>query len=354
MEFPFSELWGRAGSRDSNAMPRQDQTHLWTLSDLCTPWCVRVVATLRIADFMAAGVETIDALAAAAGADAASLKRVLRHLAGVGIFEEVAPDRFALNDAARELLDEPSRLRLDLEAFGGRMAVAWSSLLSAVRTGSPAYHEVFGRPFWDDLVAHPEIAASFDRLMGPAGHGDPDPEVLLDGDWAAVRTVVDIGGGTGALLAAILRARPHVRGTLVDQPVTVDRAAATFEAAGVTDRIMLAAQSFFDPLPAGADLYLLKSVLADWPDREAIAILSRAADAARPDGRVIIVNGVRPDEDHGPPPEILMMVLVGGQERSLTDFRRLAEAAGLRVCAAERGPIGGFLVECRPAAPAIR
>src|SRR5205807_9479108 len=134
------------------------------------------------------------------------------------------------------------------------------SLRRAVRTGAPAYHTLFGRPFWEDLEAHPEIAASFDALMGPAGHGVPDPEVLVTGGWESVRTVVDVGGGTGALLAAILRARPMVRGTLVDLPRTVARAGEVFRAAGVAERVTVSAQSFFDPLPPGADLYLLKSV----------------------------------------------------------------------------------------------
>ena len=155
------------------------------------------------------------------------------------------------------------------------MAHAWGTLLSAVRTGKPAYHEAFGRGFWDDLDAHPDIAAKFDALMGPAGHGVPDWRVLLDpADWESVRTVVDVGGGTGSLLAEILRARPEVRGTLVDLPRPVARSARSSQAAGVADRVTAVAQSFFDPLPAGGDLYVLKNVLGDWPDREATAILT--------------------------------------------------------------------------------
>ncbi len=318
------------------------------LSDLCTPWCVHVVVTLRIADQLAAGTAQIDDLAGVSGADADALHRVLRHLVGKGVFEEPAPGRFALNEPARTLLDSSVRLGLNLDGFGGRMAQAWSSLLLAVRTGAPGYHTVFGRPFWEDLDAHPEIAASFDALMGPAGHGTPDPEVLVTGGWGSVRTVVDVGGGTGALLAAILRARLTVRGTLVDLPRTVAQSGEMFQAAGLASRVTAVGQSFFDPLPAGADLYLLKSVLGDWPDREAIAILRRCAEAARPAGRVVVLNGVSPDGDRGPSPALLMMVLVGGKERSLSDFRELARAAGLEVHAAERQPSGRFVVECRP------
>jgi nucleotide-binding universal stress UspA family protein len=118
----------------------------------------------------------------------------------------------------------------------------------------------------------------------------------------------------------------------------------------VAGRVTTVGQSFFDRLPAGADLYLLKSVLADWPDREALAILRRCAEAARPAGRVVVLGGVSPDESGGPPPALLMLVLVGGKERSLTEFRELARAAGLEVQAAERQSSGRFVVECRPTA----
>ncbi len=329
-------------------MPRHDQVNIWALTDLCTPWCVHVVATLRIADHIAAGITQIKDLAAASGSDSDSLHRVLRHLVGKGLFEEPEPDRFALNEHARALLGFSGTLGLDLEGIGGRMAYAWGSLLSAVRTGAPAYHEIFGRPFWEDLQAHPDMAASFDALMGPAGHGIPDPEVLIAGDWESVRTIVDVGGGTGSLLAEILRSRPEVRGTLVDLPQTVARSAEIFRVAGVAERVTAVGQSFFDPLPAGADLYLLKNVLGDWPDCEALAILHRCAEAARPAGRIVVLGGVSPDQNGGPSPELLMLVLLGGKDRTLAEFRELARSAGLEVQASGRQPSARLVVECRP------
>ena len=316
---------------------------LWALCDLCTPWCIHVAATLRVADHINAGTTGIAELAAAAGADRDSLQRVLRHLVEKGVFEEPQPGEFALNDAAKDLIQ--ARVGLDLDGFGGRMAHAWGALLSTVRTGRPAYQEVFGRPFWEDLGVHPEIAAEFDALMGPQGHGRPDPEVLLDpADWDGIRMVVDIGGGTGSLLAEVLRMRPALHGTLVDLPRTVARAVTAFD--GMADRVTFCGQSFFDPLPAGADLYLLKSVLGDWPDAEATAILRRCAQAARPSGRVVLLNGVTPGEK--PSPALLMMVLVGGKERTLTEFGGIAREAGLRVRASGRQPSGRFIVECCP------
>ena len=320
---------------------------IWTLSDLCTPWCVHVVATLGIADHIAAGNTEIGPLAAASGADRNSLHRVMRHLVSKGLFAEPAPGRFALNEAAQGLLEESVRLGLDLDSFGGRMANAWGTLLSAVRSGKPAYHEAVGRGFWEDLDAHPAIAASFDALMGPPGHGVPDWRVLVDtADWESVRTVVDVGGGTGALLAEILRARPEVRGTLVDLPRTVARSGEIFQAAGVADRVTTVAQSFFDPLPGGGDLYLLKSVLGNWPDREATAILRRCAEAARPSGRVVVFTGAGPGEEASP--ELLMMVLVGGRARTLDELREMAREAGLEVTAVGRQASGRVIVECRP------
>jgi SAM-dependent methyltransferase len=327
-------------------MPEQECADLGALSDLCTPWCIHVVATLRIADHIAAGKGEIGDIAAAAGCDSDALHRVLGHLVGKGVFEEIAPGRFALNDAARGLLDPTQRLGLDLEGIGGRMAYAWGTLLSYVRTGAPAYHEHFGLPFWEDLDAHPDVAASFDALIGPAGHGTPNADFQITGGWEPVRTVVDVGGGTGAMLAEILRTRPGVFGTLVDLPRTVARSSATFQAAGVAGRVTTVGQSFFDTLPAGRDLYLLRGVLNDWPDREATAILRRCADAARPTGRVVVLKSVGPDD--APKNLEIETVLLGGKRRTVGEFRELARRAGLEVTAAGRQPSGYFVVECYP------
>jgi 2,7-dihydroxy-5-methyl-1-naphthoate 7-O-methyltransferase len=309
------------------------------LADLATPWCLRVAVTLRIAERIAGGTTSVADLAAAAGCDPDALGRVLGHLASVGVFARTGPASFGLNHAAEQLSEPSVRLQLDLDGFGDRLARPWGALLGQVRTGEVAFPKVYGRSFWDDLDADPAVAADFDALMGTDGHGPPDPDVLPSGDWAGVRSVVDVGGGTGAFLRAVLDAHPGVRGTLVDLPRTVARALPGLEVVG---------QSFFDPLPPGADLYLLKSILADWPDAEAIALLRRCAEAARPaGGRVVVVNGVTPGDPSGWG-DLLMMVLVGGRERGRDEFTALAAAAGLTVTAS--GPAGTwpFVVECRP------
>jgi 2,7-dihydroxy-5-methyl-1-naphthoate 7-O-methyltransferase len=327
-------------------MPEQEGATLEALSDLCTPWLIHVVATLRIADHIDAGVDQIDSLAAAAGCDRYALHRALTSLADKGVFEETAPGRFALNQVSRGLLDPRQRIGLDLNGIGGRMAHAWGTLLDYVRTGKPAYHKIFGLPFWEDLDANPEVAASFDDLIGPTGHGTPNPEFQISGGWGEVRSVVDVGGGTGAMLAEILRIRPEIHGTLVDLPRTVALSGETFRAAGVAERVTSVGQSFFDPLPAGADIYLLKGILNDWPDEEATAILSRCAEAARPNGRVVILGGVTPDEARSG--LVIEMALLGGKYRTVTEFRQIAREAGLVMVAAERPPSGRFVTECRP------
>jgi 2,7-dihydroxy-5-methyl-1-naphthoate 7-O-methyltransferase len=317
---------------------------LSSLTDLQTPWCIHVVASLGIAHHIDAGIEAIGPLADAAGCDARVLHAVIGHLVSKGVFCEPEPGRFELNDTARQLLDPPAQF-LDLAGIGGRMACAWGTLPSYVRTGRSAYAEQFGMSFWDDLAAHPEVAASFDALMGIAGHGVPSAEIPLTGSWDGVRTVVDVGGGTGALLASILQARPGVHGTLVDLPGTVARADHVLIEAGVADRVTTVGQSFFDPLPAGADVYLLWKVLNDWPDEETIAILRRCGEAAAPDGVVLICGGVA---ESGTPPRLAIdMVVAGGRTNPLDEFESIVAEAGLRVVAAGQQP-AGFVVECRP------
>jgi hypothetical protein len=307
--------------------------------DLATPWCLRVAATLRIPEHIAAGHSDIKDLAAVAGCDQDALHAVLGHLVSHGVFTEEPPGRFGNNQPARQLMEAPF---IDLEGIGGRMAHTWGTLLDYVRTGQPAYQQVFGRPFWEDLAAHPRIAADFDALMGPAGHGVPDYDIELSGGWEPVRTIVDVGGGTGAMLVSLLRRHPQVRGILVDLPGTVARATEFSEE-------QISGQSFFDKLPAGADVYLLKSVLNDWPDEPTVAILRRCAEAVHPEGSIVVIGGVAADE--APRSLGIDMLVAGGKTSTLTQFTELARQAGLEIRAAGTQPSGRYVVECRLAAP---
>lgn len=326
-------------------MEEPNSPNIWEISDFRTPWCVHVVATLRIAEHIANNIHSIEDLAEAASCNASILQAVMDHLVGRGVFERLSPGQYGLNKTSQQLLDPNAQHALNLDGLGGRFAHAWGTLLPFVRTGRPAYEELFGLPFFEDLAAHPHLSGSFDALMGPAGHSTPDPHFSLTVGWERLRIVVDVGGGTGSMLAEVLQAHPHLHGILVDLPHTVERAGKIFQDAGVADRVKVVGQSFFDTLPSGADLYLLRGVLNDWPDREAVAILRRCAEAVHPEGRVVIIKGAVPDD--APKELAIEMVLVGGKQRTISEFRELAQKAGLHVTAADHQPSGHSVIECR-------
>lgn len=240
------------------------------LTDLVTPMAVRAAATLRLADLMTDGPVPVDELARLSGSDPEALGRLLRHLVCHGLFTEPSLGSFGVNDLAALLRsDHPSGMQvaLDLDGFGGQMDLAFTGVLHTLRTGQPAWEAVFGAPFWLHLATDPAMSASFDATMA-AG-----PEYVADAarsyDWSGTRHVIDVGGGTGALLAAVLDAHPQLRATLVDLPATVERGREHLAARALDERCAFAGQSFFDALPAGGDVYVLSHVLHDWGDDEA-------------------------------------------------------------------------------------
>jgi hypothetical protein len=324
---------------------------LGPLMDLVTPMALRVAATLRLADFMpddgTGDGAAIGDLAERAGADPEALARMLRHLVAHGVFTEPRPGRFAANQTAAMLrAGEPGLMWLDLDGFGGRMDLAFTGLAHTVRTGQPAWEQVFGLPFWDYLDANPAIGASFDATMAVDG-GNID--VAERYDWAAVRHVADIGGGTGTLIAEVLQRNPGLRGTLADLPETAARARQYLAGLGLDGRCEVVGQSFFDPLPPGADAYLLNRVIHDWDDGAATEILRRCAEAAGGTGRVLVI------ESHGTPGgdpaafaemNLRMLVLAGGRERTLDDYAALAADAGLRITAVHDITERHLIIEC--------
>jgi len=316
------------------------------LTDLRTPWCIHVAVTLRIAEHVDAGVTRVEDLAQATDSDPFTLGCLLNTLIGKGIFEEPTPGSYALNEPARALMSPPMRLGCDLNGIGGRMAHVWGTMLEYVQTGKTAYASRFGTPFWDDLAAHPNVAASFDDLLGAVGHGTPSGEFEISGRWAAIKHVVDVGGGKGEMLVEILRLHPHVRGTLVEMPHAAHAALEVFEAAELGYRAEAIGRSFFEPLPNGADLYVMRKVLNNWPDAQALALLKNCAEAALPNGRIAILGSVCED-DARRDIEVDMM-LVGGKPRTVSELRTLANAAGLEIVDARPQPNGYFVTELRP------
>lgn len=324
---------------------------LGPLMDLVTPMALRVAATLRLADFVpddgTGETAVLSDLAEGAGADPEALARVLRHLVQHGVFTEPRPGQFAANETTALLrTGQPGAVWLDLDGFGGRMDLAFTGLMHTVRTGEPAWEQVFGQPFWAYLDANPPISASFDATMAV----DAGNAAVADGyDWSTVRHVADIGGGTGTLIAEVLRRNPRLRGTLADLPETAARARQYLAGLGLDGRCEVVGQSFFDPLPAGADAYLLSRVIHDWDDAAASAILRRCAEAAGSTGRVLVI------ESHGTPGgdaaafaemNLRMLVLAGGRERAIDDYSALAAQAGLQVTAVHDITERHVIIEC--------
>jgi SAM-dependent methyltransferase len=320
---------------------------LMPLVDLATPMAVRVAASLGLADLLAGGALSSQELASRSGTDADALERLLRHLISRGVFAEPQPGRFAVNEPAALLMAEhPSgmRARLDLDGFGGQVDLAFTGLLHTVRTGQPAWESVFGAPFWRYLAANPALSASFDAIM--AAGSDNVLDAVRGFDWSGVRQVVDVGGGTGVLLAEVLEANPAVLATLVDLPDTVARGQRYLAERGLDTRCAFAGQSFFDPLPAGGDVYVITRVVHDWDDDAAIRILRRCAEAAGRHGRVVMI------ECHTDPVvfaelNLRMHVITGGRERTVEDYTALAAKAGLDVTDVRITPLGIVVLDMR-------
>ena len=313
---------------------------LRALADLATPMAVRVAATLRIADHITAGHRTAEEIASAAGAHADSLDSLLRHLVAVGLFTRDGRGFYGVTESGEQLRDDHAagkRKWLDMNGAVGRGDLAFVELAHSVLTGQPAYPVRYGTPFWKDLACDPVLSASFDALM--SHHLELDYSGIAAAyDWAGLRHVVDVGGGSGGLLHALLTVHENLSGTVLDLRGPASAAHRRFLDAGLSERARVTVGSFFDPLPAGAGGYVLSAVLHDWDDRSAVAILRRCAEAAGIGGVVLVVEAVASDKHDGTGMGLRMLTYFGGKERGLAELGELAAQAGLAVRATH--PIG--------------
>jgi len=304
------------------------QHRLHQLSDLLGPHALRAATTLRLADHIAGGATSVAQLVEKTGADALGLRLLVPVLLEYGILEGT-PESLSLGVIGQRLREDQHDFEhFDLAGANARMDLAWAGLYQAVVGRTNGYASVFGRPFWQDMAADGELAASFDEEMAEWAQYWTGPVAK----YICVPpggTVSDVGGGAGVLLAAILRLNPQARGILVELPTAVKSAEPVLESQGVIDRVTLAAQSFFEPLPA-ASTQVLAHILHHWPDAEAVRILQRAREAAGPDGDIYVV-----ERDHDPNGKdaklsLQMYVLFGGRERTREEIDALAKAAGLK------------------------
>ncbi|MEO7261238.1 MAG: methyltransferase [Jatrophihabitantaceae bacterium] len=307
---------------------------LRALADLATPMAVRVAATLRVADHVAAGRRTAAEIAAAIGAHPDALDRLLRHLVVIGLFDRDRRGEYTATELGGQLReDHPAGKRkwLDMAGAIGRGDLSFVELEHSVLTGEPAYPVRYGAQFWADLAADPALSASFDAMM--QHHIELDHRSIADAyDWAAIECVVDVGGGSGGLLSVLLARHANLRGTLVEMPGPAAAARLRFAEQGQSSRTEVVTGSFFDPLPTGADAYVLSAVIHDWQDEQAIRILRRCAEAAGEKSRVLVIEAIGADgESPDTGMDLRMLAYYGGKERGLAELRGLAGEAGLAV-----------------------
>jgi hypothetical protein len=289
---------------------------------------------LGIPDLLADGERSSDDLAEASGADASALYRLLRALASIGILHEADGRRFALTDLGRPLRgDVPASLRAWVRLSGrDYFWQTWGNLTSSIRSGENTFRSLHGQSVWEWRAAHPEESAIFDEAMRSTTLA-ANAAILAAYDFGRFGTVVDVGGGTGTLLASILDAHPATRGILFDQEHVVSGAETVLRAAGVADRCEVVGGSFFSSVPAGGDAYVLKLIIHDWEDEDCVAILRACRQAMAPEAVVLVI-----ERDLGPPNEnavakisdLNMLVMPGGRERTEEEYEQLFARAGLR------------------------
>ena len=314
---------------------------------------IGAVARLGVADYLSAGPAHLGAVAARVGADPRSLERVLRLLANVGIFEELDDGRFALT-AFGEML------RSDVPGSVHRGAIvvseewhwrAYGYFVQSVRTGEPGFRQAHGCGFWEYLERHPQAAALINDSMSRAASFIAAAFVRAY-DLSGIGRLVDVGGGHGVLMRAVLEAHPHVRGVVFDLPGVIESTRAHLADAGLTDRCEAIAGDFFEAVPTGGDAYVLSWILHDWDDESAVRILANCRAAMGDTGRLLAIELVVPADDEPPSSrevewllktaDIEMLAVVGGRERTAAEYRQALRERRVRTHAHPRARAAGL------------
>ncbi len=315
---------------------------------------LHVVAALGIADLLKDGPRHFGDLARSSKTHAESLYRLLRLLASVGVFTEQDEGRFALTPLAQHLRsDAPDSLRTRAMFDGaeGNWG-AWGNLMISIRTGRPAIEHTFGKDLFGYLNDHPDEAKIFNEVM--AVQTSVATRALLDAyDFSEIRTLVDIGGGVGALLAAILHAYPSMQGILYDQPHVAADAKSRLASTSVADRCQMVGGNFFESVPVGGDAYVLKHILHDWDDEDCRWIIKNCRSAIAENGRLLVIEVLNPPGDtphYGKFLDLQMLVITkGGRERTEAEYRELFASAGFTLSRVVPTESDVCLIEGRPA-----
>jgi hypothetical protein len=294
---------------------------------------LHVAARLNLADLLAEGARTVDELARETGTQAGPLYRVMRLLAGAGVFRQEVNRSFSLGPVGQVLRTEgPGSMHaMALHLCEAPSWRAWGDLLHTVKTGETAFAHANGAEVFPYYAAHPESAEPFNRAMTEMSAAVAEA-VVRAYDFSGFERIVDVGGGHGHLLAAIMRENPSARGIVFDQPEVVEGArGAVAELAG---RLEAVGGDFFAAVPAGGDAYLLKHIIHDWDEERALTILRNIRAAMKPEARLLLVEWVVPEGDEPSMAklgDVHMMVMTGGQERTAEEYGQLFERAGFRL-----------------------
>ena len=319
----------------TETMTRTQSHHQQLLKLMTGGWvtqAIYVAADLGIADLLLEGPRTAEHLARQTNSQADALYRVLRALASIGIFAEDADRRFSLTPPAGCLLsDMPDSLRPFAIMLGAEFYQSWGNLLYSAQTGEQGFQKRFGVPFFQYMTEHPDRHAIYDAAM--MVHGIAETQPMLDAyDFSVFRTVVDVGGGHGRMLAAILERYPVPEGILFDLPAVADRSRSIISDLGLSARCRVVGGDFLTSVPA-SDAYVLRHIIHDWNDDDAVTILRNCRKAMNPDGRILLVETVIPpiNEPCFGKWLDLMMLSVGGRERTEEQYRQVFQQADLRL-----------------------
>ena len=294
---------------------------------------IHVAAKLNIADHIAAnGPMSAAELAKLSGAHEESLYRLLRALASNGIFEEKPDGKFALTPLAECLADSSATsVKAMAQATGNIFYKAYEEFNHSVQTGETGFVKAVGMQPFEYLSKNPEEGKIFDRMMTEFHGGETDP-MVNNYDFSVFDTVVDVGGGNGAVIAAVLNKNPNVNGILFDLAEVIGRSRENINAWGLSSRCKVEAGSFFDEVPRG-DAYILRHIVHDWSDADAIKILSNCRKALSPGGKILVVEAVIPKGNDPHPYKWLdlTMLLIGGKERTKEQFENIFSKSGLKL-----------------------
>lgn len=289
---------------------------------------------LGIADHIASGAtEPVAKLASLTGAHEDSLYRLLRFAASYGVFRETGDREFSHSRLSAVLrTDADGSFRPATQMFH-RIFPGWNGLDHVVRTGAPSFEKVFGKPLFEYIGEHPELAPIFDAGM-TAFHGHETAAMLEAYDFGSIETLADIGGGNGSLLAAVLQRYTRLKGILYDLAHVVGRTRQTMQSLNLGARCSLLEGNFFESIPAGADAYLMRHVIHDWTDDQSVQILSNCRKVIPAHGRVLLVEFAVPAANEaslGKDADMIMMAFPGGKERTSAEYAALFQRSGFRL-----------------------